>query len=191
MKSKLRTFVAVPANDEVKRKTSRLIKKLELEISRVRWTDNDNYHCTLAFLGEMENIELPAVCDAVQEAAAQTEPFEVAWSGIGAFPNLTRPRVLWVGTTEGGENMTQLAHQVEAGLIPIGYRPPHRGFTPHLTLGRGPRHGRPLDDLRDVIEHWPRQDIGRQHVDHVNVYSSDLTSNGPVYTVLARVPLGN
>ena len=139
---KIRTFVAVPASPEICRGALKLMGALRTAAGDVKWVEAENLHWTLQFLGEVDELETPAVCDAVAAAAGDLEPFELAARGAGAFPSSDRPRTLWLGAGSGFNEMVALQKAVQRKLGKLGFRGEARRYVPHLTLGRAGRHAR-------------------------------------------------
>ena len=83
---KLRTFIAIESSDEVRRQAARLIERLQRAEANVKWVEAHNIHCTLKFLGDVENTETADICRDVATAVAELAPFETRVSGVGAFP---------------------------------------------------------------------------------------------------------
>lgn len=183
-----RTFIAVAASPEIRRSASRLADLLRPAAGDVKWVAPENLHWTLQFLGDVDELEIPAVCSAVSTAVAGLESFDLEARGAGAFPSADRPRTLWLGAGPGGKEMVALQKAIERRLKKLGYRGEDRRFVPHLTLGRAGRKGRPqslADELADLADY----DAGTMLVDEVTVYASRLGPEGPTYEVLARAPL--
>ncbi|MBA4066309.1 MAG: RNA 2',3'-cyclic phosphodiesterase [Isosphaera sp.] len=181
-----RTFIAVDPGPGVRAAAADLQRGLARTGAEVRWVAPEGMHVTLLFLGEVDDRELPAVCRAVAEVAATEPAFTLGVSGVGAFPNARRPKVVWAGVTEGADALRRLHAKLEARLLDLGcYRAEERGYTPHLTLGRvrGEADGFAL--VPELARHatW---DAGRAAVDEVLVFGSVLERDGPVYTVLGR-----
>jgi RNA 2',3'-cyclic 3'-phosphodiesterase len=109
--------------------------------------------------------------------------FGAAFSSVGGFPNLKRPRVLWVGVAEGAEAMAALAGDVEEALVPLGFAPETRGFHAHFTLARFPKPG-PIGDL-------PAVDVPGDPfmVTDVHLFRSQLHPKGARYSVVATYTL--
>jgi 2'-5' RNA ligase len=101
----------------------------------VRWTAEESLHVTVKFLGEVAGAKLIEVENAVRRAARQSAPFELRVHGLGGFPNLKRPRVVWVGV-DAHEAITRAHENVEQALSPLGFEREDRDFHPHVTLGR-------------------------------------------------------
>ncbi|MBN9522738.1 RNA 2',3'-cyclic phosphodiesterase [bacterium] len=186
---RVRSFIGVDVGDEVRRKAVALQQQLARTGAGVKWAATDGMHVTLLFLGELDDRDILPVCRAV-EAVAATEPgFPLRVSGVGAFPNIRRPKVVWGGITDGAEQLRRLYTAIEAKLLDLGvYRKEERDYTPHLTLGRvkGEADGYTLAPELPKLLAW---DGGRTVVNEVCVYSSELRRDGPEYAILARAEL--
>ncbi|HEV3003704.1 MAG TPA: RNA 2',3'-cyclic phosphodiesterase, partial [Pirellulales bacterium] len=136
MSRPLRTFIAVAASHEVRMRARQLIGELSSTAAKVRWVEPENLHYSLKFLGDVELLEIPKVCEAVTRAVTDKPPFEITALGAGAFPDLRRPRTIWLGVADGSESMVELNGAIERELAPLGFRREQRRFRPHLTLGR-------------------------------------------------------
>ena len=190
--AKTRTFLGIAPSEGVAESAQRLVSRLRAIADNVKWVEPKNLHWTLHFLGELTDQELYEVCQAVENAAEQQSPFTLNASGVGAFPKVEKPRTVWLGATEGAEQMIGLHDALKTQLEPLGFRGENRRFVPHLTLGRAGRDARPgsLASLSVELTDLADFDAGTQHVDEVIVYGSRLRREGPEYTVLARSPLG-
>jgi 2'-5' RNA ligase len=187
----IRTFIAVAALPEIRQAAAKLISRLRLSepaAGDIKWVAPENLHWTLQFLGNLDEREIPEVCDAVATAALEIEPFELEARGAGAFPSLTRPRTLWIGAGQGERAMTVLHSAVDRRLKKRGYRGEERRFVPHITIGRAGRKGQ-LQSLTEELAGLAEYDAGTMLVEEVTVYSSQLAPGGPTYDVLARAPL--
>jgi 2'-5' RNA ligase len=96
----------------------------------------DGLHLTIRFLGITPSERLPAVSAAVAAVAALEPPFVVAIRGAGAFPNVRRPRALWLGIDAGAAELADLSRMMNVELAGAGWPPDDRPFRPHLTLAR-------------------------------------------------------
>jgi 2'-5' RNA ligase len=182
----LRTFIAVVAADEIRRSAAKLASVLRSAAGDVKWVEPENLHWTLQFLGDIDQLEIPALCAAVANATLEIDCFDLEARGAGAFPGPDRPRTLWLGAGGGAQAMVALHHAIQRKLDKLGYRAEHRRFVPHLTLGRAGRNARPLvRELASLAEF----EAGTMLVDEVTVFASKLTPEGPRYDVLARAPL--
>src|SRR4051812_527851 len=97
-----RTFVAIVIPEVLGRKLARLQETLAPTVTGIRWAAPEPFHLTLAFLGDVRNADLSAVCRSVADASAGFEPLDLRIEGLGAFPDAVRPRVVWAGLTGAG-----------------------------------------------------------------------------------------
>jgi 2'-5' RNA ligase len=113
----------------------------------------------------------------------------VGLGGVGAFPSLTKPRVVWVGV-ERHPALELLANDVELALMRLSFEPELRPFSPHLTLGRAERGARPAAFKAFPVLAAGIAYEGTTTVESVDLMQSTLGSEGATYTVLSRAPLG-
>ena len=147
----------------------------------------EQVHLTLKFLGDTEEALVPKLVDAMRRSVAGVAPFTVRIVGTGAFPNLRRMRVLWVGM-EGGQPLVDIARRLEAETEPLGYPREGRDFSPHVTLARV-KGGGNLDRARQVLEAHAKDAYGEFAIDRVRLKKSVLTPQGPIYSTVEEVPL--
>jgi 2'-5' RNA ligase len=190
MKSLIRTFIAVEIDAAIRRAAAKLIEQLRSAGADVKWVEPENLHLTLKFLGDLGPDGVARVCRAVQQATACVPPFEIEIRGAGAFPNVHRPQTIWLGASDGDEQMAELAEQVESALEPFGFRRETRRFRTHLTIGRVRRNGGRIAGLGSALAEQAGYEAGRMPVEEVVVFSSELTRAGPIYEAMGRAPLG-
>ena len=187
--ARTRTFIAVDIGDAVRKRAVALQKQLARTAAGVNWSEPGGMHVTLLFLGEVDDREVVQVCRAVKEVAGREPPFELRVSGVGAFPNLRRPKVVWAGITDGADVLQRLYAALEEKMLSLGcYRSEDRAYTPHLTLGRvtGDEDSSALATEIPKLSGW---DGGQTVVGEVRVYTSEMRREGPEYTVIARSAL--
>ncbi|MDB5306202.1 MAG: ligT [Gemmataceae bacterium] len=188
--ARIRTFIGVDIGDETRKKAAALQHQLARSGAGVKWVAPESMHVTVLFLGEVDDRDLLSVCRAVERVAEREPPFPLRVSGVGAFPTVRRPKVLWAGITDGADPLRRLYGPLEEKMYDLGcYRKEERGYTPHLTLGRikSEADGLALAPELTKLLAW---DGGRTVVNEVLVYSSELRRDGPEYAVLARAELG-
>lgn len=187
--STIRTFICIELPEHERERLGAIQTRLKRHNARVSWTAPGNIHLTLAFLGDVEETQIPEIVDAVRSACERVEPFDLHLEGAGAFPALTRPRVFWAGVRGEIVSLAELHTRIARALEPLGFERDRRGFKPHLTLGRTKDDrerataavARDLADARLAGESF--------HVDEVIVMRSELNPTGARYTPLARVAL--
>lgn len=141
-----RLFIAVPLPGEARAAIAELVHQVRLapepapgerrDPHDVRWVRMAGLHVTLRFLGPTDPGRLAGAREAVEAGADGIEPFEVSLAGAGAFPNLGRPRVLWLGLAQGLVELNHLTTRVAASLAERGWPHDDRPVRPHLTLAR-------------------------------------------------------
>ncbi|HLV44826.1 MAG TPA: RNA 2',3'-cyclic phosphodiesterase [Aggregatilineales bacterium] len=158
----------------------------------VRWVRPEGIHVTLKFLGDAPQEAIGEVQAALDAAVQGHGPFNLRAEGVGAFPNTSRPRVVWAGIEGDVRQLKALRRSVEEHVSPLGYPTEGRSYTPHLTLGRVqngiPR--RQLEAVGALVENNTVGELARWRVDAVSLMRSELKPDGAVYTEVYRVPLG-
>lgn len=184
--ARIRTFIAVDIGDAIRSRVVALQQKLERTPGGVKWTEPDNLHLTLLFLGEVDKMEVLSICRLVEKESRKLAPFTMEIASLGAFPTPRRPKILWAGVTEGAEAIKDLHDFIEAPLVERGgYRREDRGYTPHLTLGRIGSEERD-EAWSSIIAAHADWSAGSVTIDEVLVMSSELRRSGPVYDVMGR-----
>ena len=187
----MRMFVAVDVSLNTRIRAKKLVDRLQRAGVEARWTAEDQLHISLKFLGEVGSNRSVEICRAVQRAAGRCESFSFECRGAGGYPNSERPRVLWMGVTEGGTEFKSLQHEVEEELSEIGFRPESRAFTPHLTIGRMRRARDEVSTVGEILAECAEFDGGETVVDELVLYASELDRrHGPTYSVLGRAVVG-
>jgi len=185
----VRAFIAIEFDDAIRRLLVQVQERLREAGCKVRWARAEQMHVTLKFLGEIDPATVEAVAEAMAHAAEAAAPFEVDVAGLGAFPPRGAPRVVWAGVEDPGGHIQRLQARLERRLERLGFERERRAFHPHLTLGRvKDRHG--ADRLRERIEGQPARRFGRQRIEELVLFQSELKPAGAVYTPLRRQRLG-
>ena len=169
-------------------KISEVQSQLKRSLTDIRWVVQENLHFTIKFLGAVEEEKITSIIKAVGRAVRPVQPFSLTAGGIGVFPDIRKPRVLWVGLEAQG--LQTLSQEVEAALEPLGFALEKRGFTPHLTIGRWRNFTAKAQRLKEEIDHWKDQDFGQSTVEEVVIFQSILKPNGAVYSPLQVITLG-
>ncbi len=189
--AKIRTFVAVEVSGAVQGLVHRTIKQLSGIAGDYRWQEPENMHLTLNFLGDIQEREIPEVCRCVERAVDGVNEFAIEVGGLGAFPRPTRPRVLWLGLTNGVDELVALQNQLTTRLDDeMGFPPDRNGFTPHVTVGRANRSSCWTAELIERVEQSDKSATAQSFIDEVIVFSSHVDRGRPTYTPMATFELG-
>jgi len=183
----IRAFIAVDLDSFVIEKLCQAIGELKLLLPTVRWVAPQNFHFTLKFLGDIDESQVEAIGAALVEALCPFSRLSINAKGLGVFPDLRRPRVLWVGLA--GNDLTALAARVESALEPLGFAAEQRPFTPHLTIGRWRQYDRAPKSLGEALAGWRNREFGESTIDNVVFYQSVLEPKGATYHTLRVVAL--
>jgi 2'-5' RNA ligase len=185
----MRCFIAIDIDEGIRNQIDHLQRELQqktgLTRPDVKWVEPALIHLTLKFLGEVRDAEITKVCRIVESVAANHEGFSVNVGKVGSFGSTAR--VLWVGIDKK-EALLGLQKDLDEQLSQAGWPGDKKQFAGHLTLCRikKPQAGRKLQDL---IKDYTDLEFGPLQVDSICVYKSELTSSGPIYTVVARSSL--
>lgn len=114
---------------------SELQKTLRAWVPKARWTRPEGAHLTLKFLDEITSEQQQKITSLLENLAKQYQPLSLALAALGAFPEVSAPRVLWVGVA-GGVELKRLQQDIEALLCPLGFPVEKRPFQSHLTVAR-------------------------------------------------------
>jgi 2'-5' RNA ligase len=188
MSKSLRTFIAVEISAAVRAKAEELIGLLRATQADVKWVEPHNLHLTLQFLGDVPENQIAEVCKAVERGAAEVAPFTLEIRGAGAFPNLGKPRTIWLGTKDGSEQIADLHDHVALALADLGFQDEDRRFQSHLTLGRV-KSTKNVSLLGPLLRQHAEFSAGVFPVDQAIVFSSRLERGGPIYEKLASAGL--
>ena len=181
-----RIFIALPLPAELKQKMARTQSELRDAGAEVKWDSPEKFHITLKFLGDADSEVIPKLADALQKSIGGLPAFDVTYDGVGGFPDIIRPRVLWIGT-KASDGVSRLQHLVDETCATLGFPRDDRQFHAHITLGRvkGNRH---LDGLTARLKSVTFEpSIAR--CSEIHIMRSDLKPTGSVYTLLKPIPL--
>ena len=176
----MRVFVAIEiSNKEVINSIKKIQDKINIDAKPV---ETKNFHFTLQFLGEISKDIKYKIIQALH--TIEFSSFSVTLKGVGAFPKLKFPRVIWIGTDENGGNMLiQLSKKVEKVMEPLGFFS-DKPFKPHITIFRIKKK---IGDITNELESQKVIDFGIQEISSIKLKKSELTSSGPIYSDLMEV----
>jgi 2'-5' RNA ligase len=182
MPETIRAFIAFDIdNESILKKITDAQTLLAKTGADLKIVEPKNIHMTLRFLG---NITTPTIEKIHEEMKKiQFTPFNITIHGIGAFPNLRYPRVLWAGMTQGADQLRSIFSQLEPRLHSLGFAPDPKGFSPHLTIARV-KSGRNKAELAKCVTENTNYEFGVTSAQCLRLKKSDLTPKGPIYSIL-------
>ncbi|MFL5336924.1 MAG: RNA 2',3'-cyclic phosphodiesterase [Geminicoccaceae bacterium] len=174
-----RLFIALDPPEEVKHALDRLCEGLP----GVRWSDPQQFHLTLRFIGEVGQGTFYDIGEAL--AGVSHPPFELALRGLGQFPPRGAPHTLWVGVEDPSGALATLRRRIARTLSDVGLEPERRKFAPHVTLGRF-RAPPPQERLASYLFRRNLFRSERFPVSSFGLYASQLRPEGSLYTLEAE-----
>ena len=188
----VRAFIAIQLPKSIKSALSELQERLKRGgYTSIKWVAPDSIHLTIKFLGDIDSGAVPEITEAMSEAIGGITEFQLELTEVGAFPNLRTPRVVWVGIGGDTAKLTTIRDAIERALIPSGFTPEKRAFSPHLTLGRV-REKASSDERRRLGEAIATIELAATPsftVDSINLMRSILTRERALYSCLSSVAL--
>jgi RNA 2',3'-cyclic 3'-phosphodiesterase len=180
----MRCFIAIEIPSEVKSAFVELQNDLRGAGADVAWTNPDNVHLTLKFLGEIDKKLVSKVEQVCLETISSMSPFNLSINRIGLFPNERHPRVLWIGLGGEIETLEKLQERLDERLADIGFEIEEKDFQPHLTVGRI----RSNKNLREMLKRSDGYSLPTLSfvVEEIVLMKSDLLSSGACYSELAK-----
>lgn len=200
--TRIRSFIAIEVPELVKSQLARNQETIRGNLPQtmaksqgggpIKWVNPEGIHLTLKFLGSVPQENIGTIEAAIKRAVDNQKPFELSLTGLGVFPGLARPRVIWVGV--GGDGLNALAllqSAIDEEMTRLGFPKENREFSPHLTLGR----------VRETASSPDRRAIGeavktaaapsgeRFAVTEVSLMRSELSPRGARYSKIAAFPL--
>jgi RNA 2',3'-cyclic 3'-phosphodiesterase len=185
----LRLFIAVDPPPPLRVAFAAASRELAPALRGVRWVRPETLHLTLKFLGDTPAERVAEIISVSRDALARLGEGHVAFAGLGVFPSLRRPSVLWAGVRGGCKWLTEAATRVDAALATLGFPAETRRFRPHLTLGRVRRGTRvPAGRLEEAIAAFAEHRFGTAPIRFATLYASSLGKEGASHKPLAKLP---
>jgi len=175
----MRTFVAIEVSD---RGVLNSISQVQAELNiKAKPVEIHNMHFTVQFLGEVSEEMVRKISSEL--SSLEFTPFSVGFVGVGVFPKLSSPRVIWIGTNEGADELEKLAEIIRTKLAQLGFQSDKK-FKPHVTIFRVKKK---IGSISNELQKFSTYSFGKQVISEVKLKKSELTPNGPIYTDLLIV----
>ncbi len=183
-----RLFVSVDLPDELADEIATVQEEFR-NAGGLRFTDPEQAHVTLFFLGDISGARVPRVETVLEDAVADAavDPFTARVEGLGVFPSLEYISVLWAGFSAGSDQLTALHEAIEPRLVERGFDADDHEFTPHVTLARMDHAGG-----KELVQEGVREldpTVGEWTVEDVRLTESELMPDGPEYSTVRRFEL--
>jgi len=188
----IRSFVAIELSQNVKTGLAKLLSELgKTRHPFVKWVNPESIHLTLKFLGNIPFKQVAEINRLMEEAVQGTLPFHLEVSELGAFPNLKRPRVLWISIKGEIDTLLSLQQSIDSALAPLGFAEEKRPFTPHLTLARLRERTSPAERkiFAELVMSTNFESSYPLEVKTISLMRSQLLPEGAIYTRLFALKL--
>lgn len=185
----MRTFIALELPQELIAQVKEVQEQLKDAIAGVKWVTPQGVHLTLKFLGEISEDMVKQVEKVVQPVTQGYPPFLLRIKGVGGFPDLRRPRVIFLGVEQGALEVKALEEGLARALEGIGFPREKRPFSGHFTFGRV-KEGKAGRELAEKLAPYQEFQLEPFMVGAVTLFKSELRPSGAIYTRLNQFPLG-
>jgi len=190
----MRLFIGIELPDSLKSSAAAAAARVRERVAgaapsaQVRWVEPGNLHISIWFLGEVREPRVEALVAALK-APLDVRPFTLRVGGAGAFPPSGPPRAIWLGIVAGREGLVAIHDRLRSRLMPLGFEPESREYSPHLTIARV-KEVRPPDRtaMRRALREG-QDEVGGCEVVSATLLASRLTPSGSQYAVLLPILL--
>lgn len=187
----MRVFIAIELSERTQGFLNRLQEQLKNSQAEVTWVKPQNIHLTLQFLGEIDDKKVSQVIGLLDNVVADKNAFYIRLSGIGAFPKISFPRIIWVGIDKGDIETKQIAKDLEEDAAKIGIFKENKPFSSHITIGRvrsALNRNALVKNLDNLVNNFLK-DAPESPVNKITLFKSTLTPKGPIYEVIKEAYL--
>ncbi|WP_067957153.1 RNA 2',3'-cyclic phosphodiesterase [Nitrosopumilus sp. Nsub] len=173
----MRVFVSVDiSNNEIINSVKNFQSLIEVDAKAI---ESKNLHFTLQFLGEISEKKIELIIQELKKI--EFLKFEIYLKGIGVFPNIKSPKIIWIGTDQNSsKKMINLFKKIQNSLKPLGFTS-DKSFKPHITVFRIKKK---IGDITEEMKTHENINFGKQEVSSFKLKKSELTANGPIYSDL-------
>ncbi|MDP8233998.1 MAG: RNA 2',3'-cyclic phosphodiesterase [Candidatus Saelkia tenebricola] len=186
----LRTFIAIELNKQTQFRISEIQNNFKNLNVYLKLVEPKNIHLTLHFLGNLDISKIDSLNKKIPVIMKNIESFKIRPQGIGAFPNIKNPHIIWIGIKEGATKLKDTQERVKNILNIIHIQTDSREFHPHLTIARvkSKENGHILTKSLTELEYFQFDEI---LIGEITLFKSTLTPKGPTYEILEKWKLGN
>ena len=183
----MRTFIAIPCPEELKDKIIEFQKRIK-NLGKIKLVERENIHLTLKFLGDVDENKINDIIEILDTITGneKNRNFKINLCGVGVFPDENYIKILWAGVFDGSEEILNLQRQIDTQLESLKFKKDKR-FHPHFTIARvNFLNSNNKKELRQVLAENSNTRFGEFEVKGFDVMKSELTSSGPVYSVIKK-----
>ena len=187
-KSIIRTFLCIPVSNEIASKKNMLFSTIDNPKVKVNWVKNQNLHLTVKFIGQTPQSSIKKIIYSIASITKDFTPFKLRIKGTGCFPHTRKPKTLWLGVQNDYLPLSKLIERIENNLFELGFAKDTRLLTPHITIAKINYPQKIPPDVSVFLK--SSYDAIDLNVNRLQFFSSELLSNGAIYSLLKTFPLG-
>ncbi|MFX1297329.1 MAG: RNA 2',3'-cyclic phosphodiesterase [Promethearchaeota archaeon] len=180
----MRCFLCIEIKKiEIITKVLQFQEELKQANAKIKFVESENLHLTLKFLGNIESTLIDEIYVIMKKIPFSS--FSINLETVGSFP-VSRPRIIWIGISEGQDELTSIMKFLNHNLKDIGFKPEKRKPSVHLTIGRI-KSVKDRQSLLNIIQKWEKYSFGKMQIKSIQLKKSVLTPKGPIYTTLKEI----
>lgn len=185
-----RIFIAINLDQITREKLINDLVSIKgvLDDRAIKWVKPANIHLTLVFLGDVEETKIPLIKKGISGILKDFQVILLRLKNIGFFPHPQKPRIIWIGAYDQTGQIDKIHKQIIKALDSLNLHYDMKALQPHLTIGR--IKFKPKKDLIKAMRTLPRKIYGELNINHIDIMSSQLNSDGPRYKIEGRINLG-
>ena len=147
-----------------------------------RWTPLENIHLTYKFIGDIKEEDIKSIYDTLKSKLNRDIKTEIYLNGLGAFPNLYKPRILYIKVKDKDNFLEDCNRFIEDKLSLLGYPKSEKSFIPHITVMRIKKYRK--NKFIDTVKNFKNFSFGVQYSVKINIIESILLPTGAKYKIL-------
>lgn len=180
----MRTFIAVDCEikDRFREIQQEVLDQIIANKNYLKPVDVNNLHFTLFFLGEINDSQVEEVKKEITQI--KFEKTILVYTGIGVFPSVKFPKIIWIGIDEEGtKHLVKIFNMINEKMRQFGFKTDNK-FVPHLTIFRVKTK---IQNIKEICKKYEGMKFGQDIIDKINLKKSDIRPTGPIYSNLLTV----
>lgn len=183
----MRIFIGIKLDDAVLEKIEKFLKPLKKIPTPIKWTKLKNLHVTIKFIGDIPDEQYPQIEELLSNAGFNTGEINLKITGCGKFGKGHNLDILWIGIDKN-DKVEKMYNKIEKTLENGGIPRERHKFRPHITVARNKKSFN-FNSFFKIIDENREHFISGLKITHFQVYKSQLTPEGPIYSILKEIPL--
>jgi 2'-5' RNA ligase len=149
----MRAFVALDFDEKLKRRLYDIGSIVKSNASRGVWVKKENFHLTLKFLGEIDEMQVESIGNLLESISSSHSAISLKLDDLGFF-NKRKDEygVIWLGIGGDIDILNEIYDIVEDDMESLGFRKERRPFRPHITLGRRVVLNKPFIQIQQLAD---------------------------------------